>query len=150
MRASPKSTEAGRPPLTCPLIEHGIGLYRVQLCPATRVTDEKRGGNHVNVSPERDALPAGTASGPWVGSESSWRNQPQSTVTIEVLGAVLLVCLGLLLGSSWTIQALQSNLRQQAAERRRLNAEWAAVSTVRKRRGRCPRCGIPLSEQDLE
>jgi hypothetical protein len=69
-------------------------------------------------------------------------------MTIQVLGAVLLVCLGLLLGSSWTIQAVQLKLRQQAEERRRLNEEWAAVRTARRQRGKCPRCGSPLSEQD--
>jgi uncharacterized paraquat-inducible protein A len=69
-------------------------------------------------------------------------------VTIQVLGAVLLVCLGLLLGSSWTIQAVQPKLRQQAEERRRLNEEWSAVRTARRQRGECPRCGSPLSERD--
>jgi cell division protein FtsL len=68
-------------------------------------------------------------------------------VTIQVLGAVLLVCLGLLLGATWTTQALQSNLRQQAEERRRLNAEWSAVRTARRQRGECPRCASPLSER---
>jgi uncharacterized paraquat-inducible protein A len=69
-------------------------------------------------------------------------------MTIQVLSAVLLVCLGLLVGSSWTIQAVQPKLHQQAEERRRLNEEWSAVHTARRQRGRCPRCGSPLSEQD--
>jgi hypothetical protein len=59
----------------------------------------------------------------------------------------LLVCLGLLLGTTWTIQALQPRLRRQAEERRRLNEEWAAVRTIRSLRGRCPRCGIALAER---
>jgi len=65
-----------------------------------------------------------------------------------MLGAVLLVCLGLLLGAAWTVQALQPKLRRQAEERRRLNAEWSAIRTARGQRGRCPRCAGPLSEQD--
>jgi hypothetical protein len=69
-------------------------------------------------------------------------------MTIQVLSAVLLVCLGLLLGSSWTIQAIQPKLHQQAEERRRLNEEWSAVRTTRRQRCRCPHCGSALSEQD--
>jgi hypothetical protein len=51
-------------------------------------------------------------------------------------------------GSTWTIQALQPKLHQQAEERRRLNEEWLAVRTARRQRGECPRCGSPLSERD--
>jgi hypothetical protein len=74
-------------------------------------------------------------------------------VTREVLGwvllaAALLILLGLLLGWAWTNQALQPKLRQQAEERRRLNAEWMAVRTARRQRAECPRCAGPLSEQD--
>jgi len=74
-------------------------------------------------------------------------------VTLQVLGwvllgAALLVCLGLLLGWAWTTQALQPRLRQQAEERRRLNEEWLAVRTTRRQSGTCPRCATPLSEQD--
>jgi hypothetical protein len=65
----------------------------------------------------------------------------------QVLGAVLLICLGMLLGCSWTIQALQPKLRRQAEERRRLNEEWSAVRTARRQWSRCPRCASPLSEQ---
>jgi uncharacterized paraquat-inducible protein A len=69
-------------------------------------------------------------------------------MTIQVLSAVLLVCLGLLVGSSWTIQAVQPKLHQQAEQRRRLNEEWSAIRTARRQHGRCPRCGNPLPEQD--
>jgi len=65
-----------------------------------------------------------------------------------LLGAALLVCLGLLLGATWTTQALQSQLRQQAEERRRLNEEWVAVRTTRRQGEKCPRCGYPLPDQD--
>lgn len=65
-----------------------------------------------------------------------------------VLGAVLLVCLGILLGAAWTTQALQPRLRQQAEERRKLNEAWLAVRTARGQLGECPRCGYALGEQD--
>jgi hypothetical protein len=131
----------------------GAQLHRSPRSPfltshGARGTDEEGADNHVDISPERDALPRNPAVGPWPGSETSWRSTPQGTVTLTVLSAVLLVCLGLLLGTSWTIQALQPKLRRQAEERRRLNAEWSAVRTTRQRRGKCPRCASPLSEQD--
>ncbi|MGH3811223.1 MAG: hypothetical protein ACRDUV_02050 [Pseudonocardiaceae bacterium] len=69
-------------------------------------------------------------------------------MTIQVLGGILLVCLGLLLGASWTVQALQPKLRRHAEERRRLNEEWSAVRAARRQRSECPRCASPLSEQD--
>lgn len=62
-----------------------------------------------------------------------------------LLGAVLMVCLGLLLGATWTTQALQPKLRQRAEERRRLNQEWAAVRAARRHLVICPRCGAPLN-----
>jgi cell division protein FtsL len=72
----------------------------------------------------------------------------QATASLQVVVAALLVCFGLLLGASWTTQALQSRLRQQAEERRRLNEEWSAVRTARRQRGECPRCRSPSSERD--
>ncbi len=77
----------------------------------------------------------------------SWRT-PQRVVTTQVLAGVLLVCLGLLLGATWTTQALQPKLRRQAEERRLLNEEWSAVRTARRQRGKCPHCGCPLTERD--
>jgi hypothetical protein len=66
-------------------------------------------------------------------------------MTIQVLGAALLICLGMLLGSTWTIQALQGTLRQHAEERRRLNEEWSAISNIHLQRDRCPHCASLLS-----
>ena len=65
-----------------------------------------------------------------------------------LLGAVLPLCLGLLLGTTWTVQSLQPTLRRQAEERRRLNEEWKVVRAARRQPGQCARCGSPLSEQD--
>ncbi|MGH3854064.1 MAG: hypothetical protein ACRDR6_11315 [Pseudonocardiaceae bacterium] len=90
--------------------------------------------------------PRGAARGPWPGSAASRRYVPQSSVTLEVSVGVLLVCLGLLLGSTWTIQALQARFRRLAMERRRLNEEWLALRAALQRRGRCRRCGAPPSE----
>jgi hypothetical protein len=108
----------------------------------------RKGPDHGDIAPERDNLAHGPARGPRPRSEASWRDEPQSTVTLQVLSGVLLVCLGLLLGTTWTIQASQPKLRHQAEERRRLNAEWAAVRTARRQRGQCPRCASPLAERD--
>lgn len=109
--------------------------------------------DHVDISSERDTPPQGSARGPGPGSDTSWRGLPQSPVTHELfswgaLSAVLLVCFGLLLGATWTTQALRPKLRRQAEERRRLNDEWSAVRTARRQRGQCPRCASPLSERD--
>jgi hypothetical protein len=68
------------------------------------------------------------------------------TVILQVLSGILLVCLGLLLGSAWTVQALQPRLRRQAEERRRLNEEWEALRTAHEQRHRCTRCEPPLDE----
>jgi cell division protein FtsL len=65
-----------------------------------------------------------------------------------LLGAILLVCFGLLLGATWTTQAIQPRLRQLAEERRRLNEEWVAVRATHHRLRECPRCGYPLTGQD--
>jgi hypothetical protein len=69
-------------------------------------------------------------------------------VTIEVLVAILLVCLGILLGTTCTTEALQPKLRRQAQERRKLNEEWSAVRTARQQHGTCPRCASLLTEGD--
>jgi hypothetical protein len=53
-----------------------------------------------------------------------------------------------LLGATWTIQALQPKLRRQAEERRRLNEQWSAVRIARRQRRECPRCGSPLTARD--
>lgn len=113
----------------------------------------RKGKANVGISSERDTSPRVSALGPSPGRETSWRDTPQCTVTREVcgwilLGAALLVLLGLLLGWAWTNQALQPKLRKQAEERRRLNEEWRAVRTARRQQGECPRCASPLSQQD--
>lgn len=97
---------------------------------------------------ERDALPRSRAAGPWPGDATSWWNTPLSAVTVQVLSAILLVCLGVLLGATWTIQVLQPKLRRQAERRRRLNEEWSAVRAARRQRRGCPRCGVLLTERD--
>ncbi len=115
-------------------------------------------GDHVGISPERDTPAQGQARKPGPGSETSWRDTPQSAVTSLMLTAALLLLLfflGLLLGAgwaSWTTRAVRPRLHQQTKERRRLNAEWAAVvRTARRQGGKCPRCTSPLrAEQELD
>lgn len=104
--------------------------------------------DHVDIARERDTLAQALVGGPRPGSETSWRDAPQSTVTLQVLSGLLLVCIGLLLGTTWTVQALQPKLRRRAEERRRLNEEWLAVRTARWEGGECPRCGSPLFQGD--
>lgn len=66
-------------------------------------------------------------------------------ITIVLLGALLSACLGALIGSAWTVQALEGRLRYHATERRRLNDEWAAVRALRERRRRCVDCDDELN-----
>ncbi|MQA17167.1 MAG: hypothetical protein GEV09_24475 [Pseudonocardiaceae bacterium] len=60
-------------------------------------------------------------------------------ITLVVVG-LLLIGLGALIGSSWTLQALEGRFRQHAAERRRLNEEWQVVRAVRAEQRRCVQC----------
>jgi cell division protein FtsL len=62
------------------------------------------------------------------------------------LGGLLLCCIGMLFGATWTTQALQPKLGQLADERRRLNDEWMAIRAAHRQLERCPRCGYPLTE----
>ena len=64
-----------------------------------------RGNDHVDVTLERHVLALGSAGGPWPGSETSWRDAPQSVMIMQVLTGMLLVCLGLLLGEVWSNHA---------------------------------------------
>ncbi|MGH3768848.1 MAG: hypothetical protein ACRDS0_08790 [Pseudonocardiaceae bacterium] len=70
-------------------------------------------------------------------------------VIVAVVAAILLVCIGALLGATCTTRVLQPRLhqraRQHAEERRMLAKEWAAL---RPHHGECPRCSNPLSEWD--
>ncbi|MGH3979663.1 MAG: hypothetical protein ACRDRZ_11790 [Pseudonocardiaceae bacterium] len=61
-------------------------------------------------------------------------------MTTMLVGGLVLIGLGLLLGSTWTIHALEGRFRHQAAERRRLNEEWEAVRAFPAQPGRCPYC----------
>lgn len=71
-------------------------------------------------------------------------------MSLPVLIWALSVCLGLLLGSTWTIQILQSKLQRQAEERRKLNEEWVALRAARQRRSECPFCANRLSRRDSD
>jgi hypothetical protein len=74
------------------------------------------------------------------------RNAPLTMIIMVSAG--LLICLGLLLGASWTGEALQAEYRRRAEERRKLNEAWQEIRTARHQMRQCPRCTNPLSEQD--
>lgn len=65
------------------------------------------------------------------------------TITLLVAGLVL-IGVGALIGSSWTVQALDGKFRQHATERRRLNEEWRAVRAYRAQQRRCVDCDDEL------
>ena len=73
------------------------------------------------------------------------RNAPLTMVILTSAG--LLICLGVLLGGSWTSQALQADFRHRAEQRRQLNEEWQAIRAARHH-NHCPRCTSPLSPHD--
>jgi hypothetical protein len=73
------------------------------------------------------------------------RNAPLTMVIIVSAG--LLICLGLLLGGSWTSQALQADYRHRAEQHRRLSEEWQAIRAARHH-NQCPRCASPLYRQN--
>jgi len=75
------------------------------------------------------------------------RSALRNPVIIYFLGGLMLVCLGLLLGSSWTVQALETKLQRQAEERHKLNEEWLAIRAARQLQGKCARCESRLFEQ---
>lgn len=62
-------------------------------------------------------------------------------VTVIAIGAIVLFCLGGLVGATWTTQAMGNVSRRHAAERRALNDEWAAVTDARIARGEPAYCG---------
>jgi hypothetical protein len=66
---------------------------------------------------------------------------------MAVVAAVVLICIGALLGATWSRRLLERRLHQeanqQAEERRMLAKEWAAIH---ERRGQCPHCSDPVPE----
>jgi hypothetical protein len=73
---------------------------------------------------------------------------PPSSNTVAVLAAaaILLLCLGLLLGEAWATRLYQQRFRQHAVERRRLDAQRTMIQTA-LRHGGCRRCsGRRMSE----
>jgi hypothetical protein len=61
-----------------------------------------------------------------------------STVWIAGLGGILMLCFGMLLGSTWTVQILNRQCRRLAIERRELNATRLAMQDTSLH---CCRCG---------
>jgi hypothetical protein len=74
-------------------------------------------------------------------------------VNIQAAALILLACLcvGMLLGTTFTVQAIRPEFRRQARERRRLNAEWQAIQQAEQliQPTRCPRCGHLVAQAAL-
>lgn len=75
-------------------------------------------------------------------------------MSLQVLGELLSLFLGVLLGATWTDQIMHAKHRRQAEERRqlteerlRLDEEWAEVRRVRWWRGQCSRCRAARSDR---
>jgi len=66
-------------------------------------------------------------------------------MTIVLLGVLFAVGLGVLIGSTWTMQVLDGRFRRGAMERQRLNNEWASLRTIREQYRHCPRCHEELA-----
>jgi hypothetical protein len=71
---------------------------------------------------------------------SQWNLPPitMSTVWIVGLGGLLMLCFGMLVGSTWTVQILNRQFRRLAIERRELNTTRLAMQDTTLR---CSRCG---------
>lgn len=70
-----------------------------------------------------------------------------------LVGAVVLFCLGGLVGAAWTSQILGGISRRHAGERRSLNHDWRALEDARRARGEpthCARCHRELSESSWQ
>lgn len=64
------------------------------------------------------------------------------------LVAVVLVCVGGMLGASWTTQAMSTVSRRHATERRDLNEGWQELAEARQTSDAalCPRCDRPMTD----
>ncbi|HWR48410.1 MAG TPA: hypothetical protein VN327_12495 [Pseudonocardiaceae bacterium] len=96
---------------------------------------------HVEHDEERGAGATAAANGQRRGAKLSRRVLPPITMTAgcaAVLGGLLVLFLGVLVGTSWTDQALGHRYRRQAIERRELD-EWRR--TLQETSQRCAWCG---------
>jgi len=100
---------------------------------------------HVEHDGERGAGTATAADRRRRGTELSRRAVPPITMTAvwgAGLGGLLLLCLGALVGNSWTDQALGRRYQRLAIERRELN-EWRRA--LQEASPRCVWCGNPMA-----
>lgn|GEM_PF-6935839 len=70
-------------------------------------------------------------------------------IALLIAGAVVLVCIGGLVGAAWTTQLMGNVSRRHAEQRRALNAGWQALEDARRAGGEsayCARCHQALSE----
>ncbi len=113
------------------------------------------GCEHVEHDGERGAGAAAAADGRRRGTELSRRDVPPITMTaVWVAGIVglLLLCLGTLVGSSWTVQALDRQYRRLAIEQRELNESRRTLQETSLPLTRCVWCAklIDSSGEDYD
>ena len=69
-------------------------------------------------------------------------------MTLLLVGAVLMLCIGALVGASWTTQVMAGVSRRHATERRFLNESRQALEAAKQARGgpvHCDHCRRELS-----
>ena len=110
------------------------------------------GCEHAEHDGERGAGAAATANGQCRGTELPRRDIPPITMTaiwVTCIVGLLLLCLGALVGSAWTVQALNRQYRRLAIERRELNKQHRALQEISLPLARCVWCaGLIVSSLD--
>ncbi len=115
------------------------------------VTRKGVGCEHVEHDGERAAGAAAAADGRCRGTELSRRAVPPITMTTVWIAGIVL-CLGALVGSSWTVQAMDRQYRRLAIERRELNERRRTLRETSLPLARCVWCAnlIASSGEDYE
>jgi hypothetical protein len=113
------------------------------------------GCEHVEHDGERGAGAAAAADGLCRGAELPQRDVPpikMTTIWIAGIVGLLLLCLGALVGSSWTVQSLDQQYRRLAIERRKLNERRHTLQETSLPPADCVWCVnlIALSARDYE
>ena len=98
---------------------------------------------HVEHDGERGAGAAAAADGRRRGTELPRRDIPPITMTaFWIFGIVglLVLCLGVLVGSSWTVQALNQQYRRLTIQRQELNERCRTLQRTSPPLAHCVRC----------
>ncbi len=103
--------------------------HRPARCDESNLSTKKVRCEHSECDEEREATEQPRRDVPVITMSALW---------IAGIGGLLMLCIGLLLGSSWTVQALDRRCRRLARERREFNAWRRAVQEADLR---CSWCG---------